>query len=224
MCYSQNHRRRVTRDADASAIHGDDAIFDLAALRLVREQGMGFEGHACLFPTAERATKQFRISDCGMRIKTVHLRITKQRGKNGRVLRVSRNHGVRQRNGIRLPLWKTRHGRFSFRLACSRSFWRKSHKQLLINELKAFSASRNSIPRCAESFFTARNHSSQRGTKVPSNFFDPRYADSFRPAETSIRAPRNRSALPRVLPRYAEPCHAVKDRIARRETCFAIQL
>jgi len=105
-------------------------------------------------------------------------------------------------------------------LAYSRSFWRNSHKQLHINELKAFSASRNSIPRCAESFFTARNHFSQRGTKFPSDFFDPRYADSFRAAETSIRAPRNRSALPRFLPRYAESHRAVKDHNARREICF----
>jgi len=68
---------------------------------------------------------------------------------------------------------------------------------LQINELKRFSAFCNSIPRCAKSFFTARNEFSAQ-------LFNPRCADSFRTAETPIRVPRNGFALPRVIPRAEE--------------------
>jgi hypothetical protein len=51
----------------------------------------------------------------------------------------------------------------------------------------------------------------QRGTKFLRRNFDPRYADSFRAAEISIRAPRNRSALPRGILRADKPLSVARN-------------
>jgi hypothetical protein len=53
--HSQHDRSGIARDAYSGAVDADDAIFDFAALRLVRKQRMRFQRHACLFPTAECA-------------------------------------------------------------------------------------------------------------------------------------------------------------------------
>lgn len=72
--------------------------------------------------------------------------------------------------------------------------------------------------RPATRFRATRNRFSQHGTKSLRSFFVRHYSDSFRVAEILIRAPRNRSALPRVIPRAEKPLRVARYGYARRDS------